>query len=74
MHVVIADFGVSRVTTQLAHDVNTSGIGTPLYMAPEVETGVYNDKADVYSFSILLWEVSHISLEGIIIMAETNQY
>jgi serine/threonine protein kinase len=32
--------------------------GTPLYMAPEVMLGdEFNEKADVYSFGIILWEV-----------------
>jgi len=34
------------------------GIGTCRYMAPEVATyEPYNELADVYSFSILLWEI-----------------
>jgi len=32
--------------------------GTPLYMAPEVMLGdEFNEKADVYSFGIVLWEI-----------------
>jgi len=31
--------------------------GTPNYMAPEVFSGVYNSKCDVYSFAIILWEL-----------------
>jgi serine/threonine protein kinase len=34
----------------------TSNIGTPLYMAPEILSGVghYSQKADVYSYGILM--------------------
>eukprot|EP00978_Attheya_sp_CCMP212_P028467 scaffold98343_cov54-Attheya_sp.AAC.1 len=36
----------------------TSRIGTLIYMAPEVVIGEpYNEKADVYSFAMLLWEM-----------------
>ena len=32
--------------------------GTPLWMAPEVLAGKsFNEKADVYSFGIVLWEI-----------------
>jgi serine/threonine protein kinase len=32
--------------------------GTPLWMAPEVMAGeIFNEKADVYSFGIVLWEI-----------------
>ncbi|EGD81228.1 TKL protein kinase [Salpingoeca rosetta] len=37
----------------------TAGVGTPLYMAPEALTGsVYDRKADVFSFGVLLWEIA----------------
>ncbi|KAL7526513.1 hypothetical protein ACHAXR_001521 [Thalassiosira sp. AJA248-18] len=36
----------------------TSGAGSPRYMAPELLRGEeYNLKADVYSFAIILWEM-----------------
>merc|ERR1719352_1462091 len=35
-----------------------SGCGSPRYMAPEVlNSDAYNMKADVYTFSIILWEM-----------------
>jgi len=35
-----------------------SGVGTRRYMAPEIiTTGCYNDKADTYSWSLLVWEM-----------------
>ena len=33
-------------------------IGTPRYMAPEVALGqAYTEKVDVYSFSLIVWEM-----------------
>jgi serine/threonine protein kinase len=43
-----------------SHDV-TQGVGTPLWMAPEVFTGrvtSYDPPVDVYSFGIILWELA----------------
>jgi serine/threonine protein kinase len=52
----IADFGLSR-----EEDVNvtmTHHTGTPLYMAPKVFVGErYSNKADIFSFGILLYEI-----------------
>eukprot|EP00730_Choanoeca_flexa_P002397 TRINITY_DN11034_c0_g1_i1.p4 TRINITY_DN11034_c0_g1~~TRINITY_DN11034_c0_g1_i1.p4 ORF type:complete len:124 (+),score=37.00 TRINITY_DN11034_c0_g1_i1:2326-2697(+) len=37
----------------------TAGVGTPLYMAPEVLAGEgYGPAADVFSFGVLLWEIA----------------
>lgn len=51
-----ADFGIS----QFKGKVNSIG-GTPNYMAPEVFLGVppekLDDKTDVYSFGMILWEL-----------------
>ncbi|KAH3731369.1 Serine/threonine-protein kinase CTR1 [Pelomyxa schiedti] len=50
----ICDFGVSRERAE--EDLTMTKIGTPLYCAPEVMTlGKYNEKADVYSFGMLLF-------------------
>jgi LRR receptor-like serine/threonine-protein kinase FLS2 len=39
--------------------VLTKGIGTPLWMAPEIMAGrAYGSSADVYSFAVLLWEIA----------------
>ena len=38
---------------------HTKGVGTPLWMAPELLAGrKYNRKADLYSFAIVLWEMA----------------
>lgn len=39
------------------HIKQSSGVGTFLYRAPEIVTGRYNEKCDVYSLGILLVEI-----------------
>ncbi|KAL1542858.1 Serine/threonine-protein kinase sty46 [Salvia divinorum] len=54
--VKIADFGVARVLVQSG--VMTAETGTYRWMAPEViEHKLYNHKADVFSFGVMLWEL-----------------
>ncbi|KAL6060397.1 Serine/threonine-protein kinase edr1 [Balamuthia mandrillaris] len=53
-NVKVADFGLSKMKTE-----NDGGmVGSPFYMAPEMLLEKdYNEKADVYSFAIVLWEL-----------------
>jgi serine/threonine protein kinase len=53
-NVKISDFGSSRIYEV---DVTMTGVGTPLYMAPEVLDGHYDGKVDVYSFGLILYEI-----------------
>jgi hypothetical protein len=55
--VKICDFGLSRLKD--ASKVNTlRTAGTLLYIAPEVHRGeTFDERSDVYSFAVLLWEV-----------------
>lgn len=56
----LADFGVSR---EHADMTMTAGVGTSLWMAPEVLMGErYDDKADVFSFGVVLAELDTHSL------------
>lgn len=69
--VKVADFGLSRFKTTTnpmdANNTNTTNtnntntytfVGTPFWAAPEViRHEAYDDKADVYSFAIVLWEL-----------------
>ncbi|OHT05341.1 hypothetical protein TRFO_05917 [Tritrichomonas foetus] len=51
----ITDFGYSKANMNLEM---TMGVGTLNYMAPEViEGGLYSLKADVFSYSMMLWEM-----------------
>jgi len=53
--VKICDFGLSRLKAQFM----TGNLGTPQYMAPEViKSETYTEKADVYSFAIVMWEIT----------------
>jgi len=48
----LADFGsTSTIQTQ------TKDVGTPLWQAPEAESGRYGDFTDIYSFGIVMYEV-----------------
>ena len=50
----VADFGLSRMMDKTM----TRGVGTPIYTAPETLKGSqYSQKADVYSFAFILYEL-----------------
>eukprot|EP01105_Mastigella_eilhardi_P010733 TRINITY_DN2496_c0_g2_i2.p1 TRINITY_DN2496_c0_g2~~TRINITY_DN2496_c0_g2_i2.p1 ORF type:complete len:808 (-),score=197.86 TRINITY_DN2496_c0_g2_i2:76-2499(-) len=55
----LTDFGSTReINAGGEADYYTKGVGTPLYMAPEIlESEKYTTSADVYSFAILAWQV-----------------
>jgi len=51
----VADFGLTRFMSERK---TMTMVGTPMWMAPEVITGKkYTEKADVYAFGIILWEI-----------------
>lgn len=51
----VADFGLTRFISD--KKVMTQ-VGTPMWMAPEIIMGrKYTEKADVYAFGIILWEI-----------------
>jgi len=53
-HVKLCDFGLSRI--KIAETM--SRLGTLQYSAPEILRGErYTEKADVYSFGIIIWEI-----------------
>ena len=53
MKIKIADFGCSRI--QDNNDINmTAQIGTPLYSDPNLQTGQYTMKCDVYSLGLVI--------------------
>jgi tRNA A-37 threonylcarbamoyl transferase component Bud32 len=54
--VKLADFGTSRAVSEKMASKYTTGIGTPLYMAPEIlAKKQYDLKADIFSFGVILW-------------------
>jgi len=57
----LSDFGTTKGANSMMREMNmTKGIGTPLYMAPEMMRGIegYTTKADVYSFGIMMASVT----------------
>ena len=72
LRVKVADFGTAAIASHTmapdshdAHHVSrhrtqrTKGVGTPLWMAPEIIAGkAYGPSADVYSFGIVMWEIA----------------
>jgi serine/threonine protein kinase len=54
----ISDFGSSRDLNLRGTLTGGEQVGTPLYMAPELyEEGDYDEKIDVYSFALILYEI-----------------
>lgn len=52
----VCDFGVSRVVDK--RKTMTGNVGTVSWIAPEIfEQRKYSEKADIYSFGIVLWEL-----------------
>mmetsp|Transcript_490 Transcript_490/g.786 ORF Transcript_490/g.786 Transcript_490/m.786 type:complete len:431 (+) Transcript_490:134-1426(+) len=65
--VKLCDFGLAKVLPVPSHEKElfllTANTGSLRYMAPEIGRGEkYNLKADVYSFSILLFEIMNLSI------------
>lgn len=55
----IADYVVSRVLRDRHVSTLRSAVGTLCWAAPEILLGrPVNEKADIYSFGVLLWELS----------------
>ncbi|KAG1703503.1 hypothetical protein DVH05_007450 [Phytophthora capsici] len=60
MDAKVTDFGISR---ERIDATMTAGVGTSLWMAPEVMLGErYDDKADMFSFGIVLSELDQHTL------------
>ncbi len=54
-HAKVADFGLARL--QERQDMSVSFAGTPVYMAPEVWGGKFNNRSDLYSLAITYAEL-----------------
>eukprot|EP00871_Galdieria_phlegrea_P005258 jgi/Galph1/5733/GphlegSOOS_G4318.1 len=55
----VGDFGLTRLISTQTQGPMTGQCGTFQYMAPEVLANQpYSEKADVYSFGIILWEMT----------------
>lgn len=51
-HLKISDFGTAKA---IMRDQTQTAVGTPLYMAPEVENGHYTYKIDLWSAGVVLY-------------------
>lgn len=57
-HVKVSDFGLAKMKEDAADwGKMTVEAGTFHWMAPEVATGHYTEKADIYSFAMVLFEI-----------------
>jgi calcium-dependent protein kinase len=54
LNVTLIDFGLSKLKSKNRFK---SIIGSPLYMAPEVFSGKYNNKCDIWALGILLYHM-----------------
>ncbi|KAJ0391425.1 hypothetical protein P43SY_001044 [Pythium insidiosum] len=74
----LTDFGVSR---EFEDVTMTAGVGTSLWMAPEIIQGErYDEKADVYSFGVVLSELDTNDLpfaeaqrDGVVVITENGK-
>jgi serine/threonine protein kinase len=61
VNVKLGDFGTAlTVKDPFAVERHSRGVGTPIYMAPELMLGkktAYNCQCDVYSLALLIWEL-----------------
>lgn len=58
-HVKICDFGISAWLDSYTQTTYTHGIGTAIFMAPELfkKKGKYDNKVDVYAFGVVLYYI-----------------
>lgn len=58
-HVKICDFGIAKSIDLTTLTSMTHGVGTLLFMAPELlnEGSKYNEKVDIYSFGVIMYFV-----------------
>ena len=52
----IGDFGISKLLDNNDEFANST-VGTKNYMAPEIESKIYNNKCDLWSLGVILYEL-----------------
>ncbi|CAE7528486.1 STY13, partial [Symbiodinium pilosum] len=83
LEVRMTDFGISKMisTVDDEHHTMTGGVGSYLYMAPEVvRYEEYNEKVDLYSYGLIMYYLSsgkrpfhHITLDPEVILQQYVQ-
>ncbi|CAD8203670.1 unnamed protein product [Paramecium pentaurelia] len=58
----IGDFGFSKFLDDLDQTILQSGVGTPYYAAPEIRTGHFSSKADIWSLGLIFYYMIYGSL------------
>jgi len=56
--VKVCDFGLSKVVRKTEKKEENEALGSPQYAAPELAADNHDNKVDVFSFGIILWEVA----------------
>jgi tRNA A-37 threonylcarbamoyl transferase component Bud32 len=56
-HLLLADFGIARDTSDERLTMTGAGVGTVEYMAPEQAMGKGDQRSDVYSLGVLLYQM-----------------
>ncbi|CAE7434990.1 ILK1 [Symbiodinium natans] len=79
----MTDFGISKMMSTMENEQHTmtGGVGSYLYMAPEVvRYEEYNEKVDVYSYGLIMYYISsgkrpfhHITLDPEVILQQYCQ-
>lgn len=55
----LGDFGISRILDGCRGTVATTAVGTPEYYAPEQVREGYDERVDIYSLGLVLYELSN---------------
>jgi serine/threonine protein kinase len=53
----LGDFGIARKLDSSGGNMTMTSVGTPNYVAPEVLSGVYDERADIYSLGLVLYQL-----------------
>ena len=58
-HVKLGDFGLAR-NLNSNRDFATTCLGTPYYMSPEINDGMYDEKSDIWALGCVIYEMAQL--------------